>query len=467
MRVLLTYLLVPALLSLLSCEICPFIEGLGRLTMFGLLEVAFVLALLCRGRIEPLVERRPIELQAGLMLRIDLVLLNSSTAVIGVWNTVIYGFPMGSGIKMLLSAMILALIGAVDLSINHQHQQLTTAIKRQEVFPSVLRTPLARKVAAFYIALALLATLTLQMMLMQDLSGLDAAELGAAGKALATEIVTVSVLSLALVLNVILSFIRLVNLVLHSETQALLNVAKGDLSSKVFVGSDDELGLIAAQTNAMIDQLRSSQQIKTVFGKMLSPAVAQELMNDPDRAARLGGERRNAVVMFTDIRGFTARSESQPPEQLVAWLNQYFTLMVENVHHFDGIVDKFMGDGMMIIFFESEQADSAANRALSCAQACIESIKRSFPELRIGVGLHYGSLIAGKIGSSSRMECTVIGDTVNVAARLESMTKELGATILCSSTVYQQLAESPFNDFGMVNIRGKEEPLRIWGLAAT
>ena len=72
---------------------------------------------------------------------------------------------------------------------------------------------------------------------------------------------------------------------------------------------------------------------------MLSPAVAQELMNDPDRAARLGGERRNAVVMFTDIRGFTALSESQSPEQLVAWLNQYFTLMVEKVHHFDGIVD--------------------------------------------------------------------------------------------------------------------------------
>ena len=85
-----------------------------------------------------------------------------------------------------------------------------------------------------------------------------------------------------------------------------------------------------------------------------------------------------------------------------------------------------MGDGMMIIFFESEHADSAANRALSCAQACIEGVKHSFPELRIGVGLHYGSLIAGNIGSSSRMEYTVIGDTVNVAARLESMTKQLG-----------------------------------------
>ena len=151
------------------------------------------------------------------MLRVDLVLLNSATAIIGIWNTVVGGFPMGSGIKMILSAMILALIGAVDLSINHQHRQLTAAIERQEVFPSVLRTPLAQKVGAFCIALALLATLTLQMMLMQDLSGLEAAELGAAGKALPPNIVTVSVLSLALVLNVILSFIRLVNLVLHSE----------------------------------------------------------------------------------------------------------------------------------------------------------------------------------------------------------------------------------------------------------
>ena len=120
----------------------------------------------------------------------------------------------------------------------------------------------------------------------------------------------------------------------------------------------------------------------------------------------------------------------------------------------------------MIIFFESEHADSAAVRALRCARESINSVAQQFPELKIGIGMHYGSLVAGNIGSSSRMEYTVIGDTVNVAARLEGMTKQLSSAILCSETVHQQLQDSGLIDLGMVSIRGKTEQLRVWGLAS-
>ena len=122
-----------------------------------------------------------------------------------------------------------------------------------------------------------------------------------------------------------------------------------------------------------------------------------------------------------------------------------------------------MGDGMMTIFFENEHSDCAAVRAIRCAQECVNSVAKLFPNLTIGIGMHYGSLIAGNIGSSSRLEYTVIGDTVNVAARLEEMTKKLGAAILCSETVHQQLQDSELTDFGVVSIRGKTAQLRVWG----
>ena len=279
----------------------------------------------------------------------------------------------------------------------------------------------------------------------------------------ATEIALVCAVVFLLGANLIWGWIKTLRHFLAAEIRVLEEVGRGNLDREVPVASRDELGQIARHTNEMIEGLRERRQVKEALGKVVSPRVAKELL---DGGLSLGGDRREVVVLFSDIRGFTSRSDGEDPERIVSDLNAYFTRMVEIVHDHGGVVDKFIGDGMMAIF-GLEPSEDSEEQAMNAARAMLRALPEIEADLSlpisIGIGLHLGQVIAGNIGSPDRLEFTVIGDTVNTAARLEGLCKEVGASLLFSDAMRARMPESgEWVEQGEWPIRGKREPLKVW-----
>lgn len=198
------------------------------------------------------------------------------------------------------------------------------------------------------------------------------------------------------------------------------------------------------------------------YRKYLSPSVADFVMSNPD-AMGLGGVRRNASVVFVDIRNFTKFAEEERPELVVEFLNDVFTELVAVVFKHGGTLDKFLGDGLMAVFGVPQPLEDAPLRAVRAAlemQACAKRINAARPAgtdpFLIGVGIAHGVVIQGNIGSPDRMEFTVIGDTVNYAARLQALSKDLAHDIIVSEEVYEAGKESFwFRRMPPVKVRGK------------
>ncbi|MCB9743830.1 MAG: adenylate/guanylate cyclase domain-containing protein [Alphaproteobacteria bacterium] len=466
LRVLLHYGLAVPALSLFGCEVCPYIEGMGRSAITFMLAIAFGLALALRLTVVTrLRDRAPPEAQARAQAQLDLGLFVAVAVAIGAYNTLTMGFPGVSGLKLALGSLTLGLFAATDLGLAHQRLLLRGAIAGELQLPAMeRRATVSGKLAGFSLALVSLVTIDLAMLLTNEINvalglGESVSDMG-----LVSELVSVMAVMVAHSVNLILSWTTNLKILLGAETEVLEGVAAGRLDQRVRVASDDELGQIAAHTNAMIEGLREREQVKQVLGKMVSPGLARELLDDPDRALRLGGERREVVVMFADIRGFTSHSEATPPAEVVAMLNRWFSAVVEVVHAQDGLVDKFLGDGVMVVF----PGEGAADRAVAAAKALSARVGALLPGLDVGVGLHQGEVIAGNIGSEDRLEYTHIGDTVNTAARLEGLSKELGHGLIISEAVRAALsAPGGWSDLGDRAIRGRREAVRVWGWSLT
>ena len=218
---------------------------------------------------------------------------------------------------------------------------------------------------------------------------------------------------------------------------------------------------------------REKRKMKRLFGQYVSKDVYEQLVADPTRA-RLGGQRRDMTVLFSDIRGFTTVSERGQPEEIVGMLNEYFTEMVEIVFRHKGTLDKFVGDMVMALFGapldDPQHADHAAAAALDMIGALGAMNARwragGRPELDIGIGISSGPMIAGNIGSEAIMSYTVIGDAVNLGARLESLNKEYGTRIIISDATRGRLSGPyRFRPLGDVVVKGKTQPVAIFELA--
>jgi adenylate cyclase len=253
--------------------------------------------------------------------------------------------------------------------------------------------------------------------------------------------------------------------------RVLDSIAKGDLKARANVESKDEIGEVALSVNTMADGLAERDRVKSAFARYVSQQVMDSVLTS-DTGTLLRGDRRRISVLFSDIRGFSKISEKLAPEKVVQLLNDYFELMVEVVFRNHGTLDKFMGDGLMAIFGAPEndpyQEENALKAAIEMQQELAKlQIRWEAEGIRIciGVGIHSGPAIVGTIGSSRRMEYTAIGDTVNVASRLQTATKELGANILISEhTYYGAKGAFAFRNMGTIMIRGREEPLTVYAL---
>ena len=203
------------------------------------------------------------------------------------------------------------------------------------------------------------------------------------------------------------------------------------------------IGIGRRLTNAMLEAQRSQQEVLETFGRHVSPQVAKRLL---ERGAGSDTELRDVSVLFLDIRGFTTRSETLSPEEVIDLLNNLFSFMVDEIDRHQGIVNKFLGDGFMAIFGAPFSAGLDAPNALAAAVKICERLEVQvkggmLPPLRIGIGIHAGHAIAGNVGSSRRKEYTLIGDVVNVASRVESLNKRFDSTVLVTEAVWSHLKE--------------------------
>ncbi|UXR65136.1 HAMP domain-containing protein [Bdellovibrio bacteriovorus] len=269
-------------------------------------------------------------------------------------------------------------------------------------------------------------------------------------------------------------FIFLFSMTLTSPIEKLAEminlVSKGNFNVKAraAVRSHDEVGDLAEAFDHMTEGLKERDKVKSLFSKFHGSSVAEDLIN---KDIGVGGQTKEVVVFFSDIRGFTAFSEKRSPEEVVEMLNEYFGVMVKIINSHGGVVDKFIGDAIMAVWGAPKSSDRDAHQAV---RACLEMrralqdlnerrIARSQPPINIGMGLHAGKAISGTIGSDERMEYTVIGNTVNTASRIEASTKAFGADLLISDTVIEKIGEDFKTELaGAAEVKGRSEALKMF-----
>ncbi|GAA2034999.1 hypothetical protein GCM10009819_19220 [Agromyces tropicus] len=255
---------------------------------------------------------------------------------------------------------------------------------------------------------------------------------------------------------------------------AMGRVEHDELDAKTAVTTNDELGYLSERFNVMTDGLRQGERLRELFGLYVSAEVAQAAV---ETGAGLGGRLVDCSVIFSDIRDFTTLSEQLPPARLVEVINRYMTAMVSVVVDHGGVVTRFGGDSVLAVFGTplnpmSDHADRAVRTAIGMRRALASFNEREsedgLPRLEAGIGIASGPVIAGNIGGAERIEYTVMGDAVNLAARLEDRTKDAGAPILVSAETYRGLEgtrDLRARVLTDVRIKGKRDPVTVYALS--
>jgi adenylate cyclase len=252
---------------------------------------------------------------------------------------------------------------------------------------------------------------------------------------------------------------------IHDLAAGSERVAAGDYTQRLPVVQDDDLGALAASFNRMQTGLAERQRLQGAFGTYVDPALAARLLEQGDDV--FTGERREVTVMFVDIRDFTPFAEANSAEDTVARLNALFEIVVPAVVDAGGHVNKFLGDGALAVFGAPNDLSNHANQAVSAAGEILRRVDERFAgAFRIGIGINTGLVIAGTIGGGGKLEFTLIGDTVNVAARVEQLTKTTGDALLITESCIDAMDSQPpgLIDRGSHALKGKSAAVQVFTL---
>ena len=285
---------------------------------------------------------------------------------------------------------------------------------------------------------------------------------------------SIILISILLLLNLLLTIViaRFYSKPLLRLKDCAQNIANGNYDIHTGITTGDELGVLSDTFNDMAVSLKEKELMYDTFGKVVTPEIRNWLLQGN---TNLGGESVCATILFCDIRGFTSLSEEINPKQVVALLNKFFSSMEQCIVKHNGIINKYIEDAIMAIFGvplqNKNQALDAYNCCLDMRKTLIELNKEleaeNLPQIKFGIGLHTGNVLAGNIGSNSRMEYTVIGDTVNVASRIESLCKEYNCDLLISETTVEAIVTCEnslpqIQSIGETQIRGRKSAISIY-----
>ncbi len=259
--------------------------------------------------------------------------------------------------------------------------------------------------------------------------------------------------------------------------EAAEGVAGGDLERQVPITTRDEVGVLTRSFNTMVEGLRERERMHDVFGRFVSPTVARLVLSRP---LALSGETKTLSILFTDLRDFTSMTEREHPSVVISGLNEYFRIVVEAADRYGGIVNKFGGDSTLVLFGLTDAQGDAHTSAVAATKAAIEiragmqalnreRMAEQQPELIAGIGINTGTVVAGLIGAERRMEYTVIGDAVNLSARIQALNRELEGGVLVSEATYTALHAQPqlrVSDHGIQQVKGKTQGVRIFAITS-
>ncbi|MBN2651237.1 MAG: HAMP domain-containing protein [Spirochaetales bacterium] len=269
---------------------------------------------------------------------------------------------------------------------------------------------------------------------------------------------------------IVLLFSRSISDPLRALVFASKQIQDGNYDVELRARSHDEVGVLTESFIEMGQGLKERERIKSAFGKFVNKNIA-DLASKGE--IKLGGEIKKASIFFSDIRSFTAISEKLAPDEVVEFLNDYMTRMVACVNQSKGVVDKYIGDAIMAVWgtpiSSGNDAENAVNGVLMMRQALLEFNENrggdKKPIIKIGCGINTGNVLAGQIGSSEKMEYTVIGDAVNLASRIEALNKPMGTDILISQATADEVKDTfrlvPMNK---IKVKGKTEPQQIYAV---
>jgi adenylate cyclase len=266
----------------------------------------------------------------------------------------------------------------------------------------------------------------------------------------------------------------------HDLVSATREVERGNLEAEIAIRTRDEIGQLARSFNHMLAEMRVKERIKDTFGHYVDPRIVESLLANPT-ALESEGERQDCTVFFSDIAGFTALAELLTPAAVLRVINSYFTEMSEPIRSSQGIIDKYMGDAIMAFWVPpfTEPEDHARLACLSAlAQRgrlggfqerlpALTGLRRSVPPLEMRIGIATGEVVVGNVGSEVSKNYTVIGDTVNLAARLEALNKHYGTRVLIAEATEVMARDAiETREIDKVAVAGRSEPIRIFELLA-
>ena len=246
-----------------------------------------------------------------------------------------------------------------------------------------------------------------------------------------------------------------------SVRTALAQVQGGDLTVRTEVFDGTEVGLLQAGFNHMAEGLAERERIRDLFGRHVGDSVARSAIAG---GVELGGELREVGVLFVDLVGSTTLAATRPPTEVVDLLNRFFAVVVEVVHRHGGIVNKFEGDAALAVFGAPTVVDDPAGATLAAAREMAGSLHGAVPEVEAGIGVSYGTAVAGNVGAEQRYEYTVIGDPVNEAARLTELAKAISGHVVASEVAVAAAspAEAGYWTLGDTTVlRGRTAPTRL------
>jgi class 3 adenylate cyclase len=281
-------------------------------------------------------------------------------------------------------------------------------------------------------------------------------------------------LGIAWVIAVAVSFtisLELVVLVVRSLASSLRDLRRatervraGDYSARVPVVSTDETGALAQSFNTMVEGLDERERLREAFGAYVDPGLAERVLQE---GIDLYGEDVPVTVLFLDICDFTAFAERASPHEVVALLNGFWELVVPVLLRHGGHANKFIGDGLLAVFGAPERFDDHAARAVASALEIGSAVRERYgEELRVGIGVNSGRVVAGTVGGGGRLEFTVIGDAVNTAARVEAVTRDTGDCVLITDATRALLPSGRWalSERPPVALKGKREEIRLWAV---
>lgn len=242
-------------------------------------------------------------------------------------------------------------------------------------------------------------------------------------------------------------------------------ILKGDFSHRIPVTALNEIGYLTHSFNQMASGLEDREKIKNVFGQYVSHAIADKIL---DKHGVLDGEEREVTVLFTDIEGYTSLSETLTPTENILILNQYYKVLISIIKNYGGTINKFIGDSIMVIFNAPVDDINHQSNAINCARSIINKTNNTIfskdIKLKTRIGINTGMVVAGKVGGMDRFEYTIIGDTVNIAQKLEQLNKKTGTQVLIGQSTTLKLNTNELIKLGRTNIEGRKDTVGIYTL---